>query len=176
LDEKVLKVNSLILAIASGDKSALDTLFLEFGGLLLAMAKKYVVDNAKAEDVVSEVLLRLVKNAKSFKKDFNGLNWLFKSIKHEALNQNKKDNRRDSINIDDCFDLKDVLDLEKQSIEKITLAIALDKLGVVEKKALYYKFWEGLTVREIAKKLKIAKSSCQDIITAALNKLEIYLK
>jgi len=175
VDEKVLQVNSLIFAIADGSKEALDTLFLEFGGLLLNMAKKYVADKSKAEDIVSEVFLRLVKSAKSFKKDFNGLNWLFKTIKNEALNQNKKDGIRLTSNIDDFLNLKDCFDLENNSVQNIAVASALEKLTPLEQKALYLKFWQGLTIREIAKELKLAKSSCQDIVAAALNKLGVYL-
>lgn len=176
MDDKVLKVNSLILRIAKGGKDALDVLFAEFGGLLLAMAKKYVWDKAKAEDVVSEVLLRLVRSAKNFKDKHNGLNWLFKSIKNEAINVNKRDGRQAADNIDDHLDIRGVLDISVQITDRLALAQALEHLNPLERRALYLKFWEGLTVREIAKVMKLARSTTQDIIGGALKKLENDLK
>jgi len=176
VDSKVQRINSLIEGIAGGNKNALDALFFEFGGLLLAMAKKYVVDKSKAEDILSEVLLRLVKSAKGFKKEFNGLNWLFKSIKNEALNQNKKDRLRQTDNIDKHYNLKDVIDFTQRYADSIAINDALKKLSDLENKALYLKFWHGLTVREIASELKMAKSSCHDLIARALKKLGSFLE
>ena len=163
------------MQIAKGEKQALDTLYKQFGRLLFAMAKKYLFDKSKAEDIISEVLLRLVKSAKTFKRGHNGLNWLFKSIRNEATDTNKKDNRNSTENIDDCTDIRHIIDFDEKTLSDIVFKQALDSLSDLEHKALYYKFWEGLTVRETGKELGVSRMKAQRVICEALKKLEIFL-
>ena len=172
MDEKVQLVNSIISRIADGDRQALDSLYRNFSGLFFSMAKKYLYDKSKAEDVVSKVLLRLVKSAKTFKRGHNGLNWLFKSIHNEAIDTNKADGKNCAINIDDRPDICAVLNLEETIINDMSLKEGLEGLSETERKALYYKFWEGLTVREIAKVTAASRSTAQRIIEGALKKLK----
>ncbi len=176
MNERAERVNDLIIRIANGDKEALGELYDEFSGLLFAMAKKYLFDKSKAEDVVGEVLLRLVKSSKNFRRGGNGLNWLFKSIHNEAVNVNKKDGRNSFENIDYYPDIIHVINPEEKLVNDITLKEALKCLSDIERKALYYKLWEGLTVREIGKVLGVPRSSAQDIISGAFIKLETFFE
>lgn len=65
-DQRVKQFNGLIVRLARGDISALDALYEGYGGLLNAMAKKYLSDKALSDDVLSEVFCKFVKGAKSF--------------------------------------------------------------------------------------------------------------
>ena len=47
----------------------------------------------------------------------------------------------------------------------------MEKLSDYENRLLYYKFWEGLTVREIALKLSKPRSSVQYDIKNTMEKL-----
>lgn len=172
MDERIRKVNKLIDKIANGDINALGSLFEEVGGLLLRMAKKYLLDKSLAEDLVSEVFSRLVRRAHSFDVKKNGLNWLYKSIHNEAINWNKDANSNyyhDSI--DDHYDLADVLISLDDNPDIIMLREAFNTLSKTENEILYYKFWEGLTVREIAKLTTIPRSTVQDIVEKSLEKI-----
>jgi RNA polymerase sigma-70 factor (ECF subfamily) len=146
----------------------LDRLFEEVGGLLLSMAKKYLVDKSLAEDLTSEILARLSKRAGRFDVKKNGLNWLYKSVRNEAINRNKKTGKIRCDNIDDHRDLADVITPLDNSIDSIMLRDALKKLPTAESQVLYYKFWEGLTVRDIAAILKKPRSTVQNLIDKAL--------
>lgn len=169
MDYKVEIVNKLILRISKGDINALDELFEEVGGLLFAMAKKYLTDKSLAEDLVSEIFYRLAKGIKRFDGQKNGLNWLFKSIHNEAVNWNKKYNPNSFDSIDEHQDLADIIISIDE--DKISLHDALKTLSETENQILYYKFWEGLTVREIAKKIKKPRSTVQDMINGALERV-----
>lgn len=171
MDERVKLINSLISKISKGDTDALDKLFEEVGGLMFLMAKKYLLDKSLAEDLVSEIFSRLVKRSKSFDVKKNGLNWLYKSIHNEAINWNKKTNPHRFGSLDDHKELTDILPPPDGQIDKLILRDALKTLSETENRILYYKFWEGLTVRDIAKKIKKPRSTVQDTINKALEKM-----
>lgn len=176
MDDRVKKVNKLIDKIAKGDISVLDGLFEEIGGLLLNMAKKYLLDKSLAEDLVSEIFTRLVKKAHSFDVKKNGLNWLYKSIHNEAINWNKKTNPNYFDSLDEHCDLADTLMSLDDNSDIIMLHETLKTLSKTENKILYYKFWEGLTIREIAKLTTIPRSTVQDIIDKSLEKIKKIIK
>lgn len=178
MDSRVKRCNHLIKKIQKGNENALDELFREFGPLFFSMANKYLIDKRHAEDLISEVFLDIVRtSAKSFNENKNGLNWLFTIIRNKAFHYNQKYNRE--LLIDDCnksFLLKDYLpDINEQNeknIDSILLKQGMDKLTEEENAILYYKYWECLTVREIAKKLDKPRSTIQYKIEEILKKLK----
>lgn len=172
MDDRIKKINNLINRIAKNDICALDDLFEEVGGLMLSMAKKYLLDKSLAEDLVSEIFTRLVKRAHSFDVNKNGLNWLYKSIHNEAINWNKKSNSIYSISFDKHCDLAGTLMSLDDNDDIIILREALKTLTKEENKILYYKYWESLTIREIAKLTHIPRSTVQDIIAKSLEKIK----
>lgn len=171
MDKNVKRVNKLIIDIGKGKIKSLDKLFLEFGGLFFLMAKKYLFDKSYAEDLVSDIFLKLVKNSKNFKPEENGLNWLFKSIKNAAININLRNNRLKMENIENHFEIYDIY-CEEDLYNSILIKDALEILDFSEKRIMQLKFWEGLTVREISIILKKPVATTQRQITAILEKMK----
>lgn len=171
MDERCELANAIIMRIAQGDLTALDDLYKEFGGLLFSMAKKYLCDVSYAEDLLSDVLVKLVRTAKSFNPRKNGLNWLFATIRNEAFDHNKRSSRAKGQSIDERQDLCAVMGFEDSLIDGAALKSALSQLNETQRSLLYLKYWEGLTIREIAKKTKKPRSTAQDMINTALRRL-----
>lgn len=174
----VKKVNALIARIQAGDGKAADLLFSEVGGLLLNVAKRYLADKSLAEDLLSDVFLELyTSNAKSFNASFNGLNWLFTIVKNKAYHYNLKVGK--NICADEFEGSLEKLVLPCQSsdsaVENIDVKRALGTLSAEENRMLYLKFWEGLTVREIAKAVGQPKSTVHGLIKGALKKVGKFL-
>lgn len=61
------------------------------------------------------------------------------------------------------------------AVENVDLRAALDTLSTEENRMLYLKFWEGLTVREIAKAVGLPKSTVHGLIKGALKKVGKFL-
>ncbi len=174
MDDRVKRCNHLIKKIQKGNEKALDELFVEFGALFLNMAKKYLFDASYAEDLVSDVFVELVRtSAKSFDDSKNGLNWFFTIIRNKAykyngelkqipLQQEDKDGR------DITFFFVSFDPTHDASLDKIVLKNALKKLSKTENEIIYYKFWESLTIREIAKKIGKPRSTVQYLLTKSL--------
>jgi len=142
----------------------------------LLWQKNNFYEKSKAKAEAAKVFLKLVKSARSFKRGFNGLNWLFKSVRNAAFDTNQKDVFHRAENIDDHPDIRAVINFEEQTVNNIALGQALESLDETGRKVLYYKFWEGLTVREIARELGVPRASAQDIVSRALKKLENFFK
>ncbi len=150
--------------------TALDELYRSFGGLLLIMARKYLCDKQSAEDLLSDVLLKLVKNANQFKDGYNGLNWLFKTIKNTAINENIKQGRQNYVEYDDNFSVREIFN-DDAVISGVVISSAMQNLNAQEHDIITKKYWEGLTVREIAKILNLSTAKTQRLIKNAIKKL-----
>lgn len=180
MDSRVVRCNHLIKKIQKGDEKALDALFQEFGSLFLNMAKKYLIDKRYAEDLVSEVFIDLVRtSAKSFNENKNGLNWIFTIIRHKAYHHNESVNHELSIDETNTalfleYYLPNISEQEERITDIIMLKQGMETLTKEENIILYYKYWECLTVREIAKRLDKPRSTVQYIIGEALKKLKRY--
>lgn len=172
MDKLVENINRQIVRIARGDKDGLARLYELSSGYLLSMAKKYLYDKSLAEDVVSEVYLKVVTNADGFDSGQNGLNWLFKIARNTALNFNEKQRRYPTEDIDSHRDIADALAVTPE--ENADLARLRDKVTELpqeERELLYYRYWEGYTVRELADKLGKAPMTLQDRLKRVLKKL-----
>ena len=179
MDDRAKRCNQLVKKIQRGNERALDDLYKEFGGLFLNMAKKYLFDKSCAEDVLSEVFVDLVRTgAKSFDETKNGLNWFFTAIRRKAYRFNG--DTRNDLSVDDednapylaPFFVDEENPQSERAINAAVLKEAMKKLTQEENEILYYKFWHGLTVREISKKLDKPRSTIQYKIEESLKKLK----
>ena len=173
MDKLVRKTNALIMRIAKGDKSALGSLYELTSGYLLNMARAYVRDRSLAEDVVSETYLKAVRGAGSFDPKGNGLNWLFKIVRNTAFNLNSYENRRRHEDIEAHLDIADVFDaVDDARLDMKEVRAAVRALPPEERALLYYRYWEGYTVRELAALTGKPVSTTQDALKRILKKLK----
>ena len=173
MDKLVRKTNALIMRIAKGDKNALGSLYELTSGYLLNMARAYVRDRGLAEDVVSETYLKAVRGAGSFDPKGNGLNWLFKIVRNTAFNLNAYESRRRFEDIESHADIADVFDtLADTRLDSRELTAAIEALPREERTLLYYRYWEGYTVRELAALTGKPVSTTQDALKRILKKLK----
>lgn len=173
MDNLVRKTNALIMRIAKGDKRALGSLYELTSGYLLSMARAYVRDKTLAEDVVSETYLKAVRGSSSFDPKGNGLNWLFKIVRNTAFNLNAYESRRRFEDIESHADIADVFDtLADTRLDSRELTAAIEALPREERTLLYYRYWEGYTVRELAALTGKPVSTTQDSLKRILKKLK----
>lgn len=171
MDGKAKRANELLRKIQKGDEKALRALYTELGPRLFAVAKKYVSRSADAEDVLSDIFYDLaVKRAGSFDERKNGLNWLFKIVRNKAIAYNKRYSllspMPEDVKAEDCVrDDEELADLKR----------ALENLTEGENRIVRLHFWEGLTIREIAKELGEKHTTVFYAYQKALKKIEKYL-
>lgn len=166
----IKKVNKLILKIAHGDSRALEELFAITKKPMLYVAKTFLYDKNKAEDVLSEAYLKVVKNANSFDKTKNGYNWMYEITKNLALNENRIDKRD--------FPIEDFVPSYEDTeglINKIEIDRALQILSSEERRLIYAYYFEKKTLQEIADIEGKTKSTIYERIESILKKLKNFL-
>lgn len=173
--EKLIKqVNSLILKVGNGDKNALTKLYQLTGRMLLAMAKKYIIDKNYAEDMVSITFMKIVKHADTFDASKNGLNWIYKIVHNEALNFNRNSRHTYEMCVSDIDEYSKVTDMNDW-LESLLLNEALSKLTEEERELLFSRYWMGYTLKEMSEASNRPLSSLNDKLKKLLDKLEKFL-
>ena len=174
-DEMRKQINILIVQVSQGNTFALEGLSRLVSARMLSIALSIVKNRATAEDVVQDSFLRIVKNAYLFKPQTNGYAWICKITQNVALNALRAENRRRTDNIDDFFNLSSDDDVEETSTRHILLKQAMQGLSDFEKRVIYQKYFMDFTVRDSAKSLGKSKSAVQRAITAAEEKIKLFL-
>lgn len=173
MDRLVTKINKLIVRVAGGNTKALEELFVLTRRMLLAMAQKYVYDTDRAEDVVSDTYAKVVAAATGFDRTQNGLNWIYKILRNTALNYNRKAGREIPIEDNRTNETQDFVD---DLLTKITVQGAMQILTEQEKQLLYWRYWQGLSLQEIADCLHKPLTTTYDFLKRTLKKLQDKMK
>lgn len=174
-----LHLRNLLNRLAeSDDKSAFTIFFNEYYSRLIQFAMLFVHSYSLAEDVVSEVLIRLVRRRKELCNIQNFKGYLFQSVKHEALNQLKQYKRqRDVLKpLEDEKDhfLPDLVDPCEQLLEKELRAIVFKIVNELPpKRRMVYKLVkdEGMRYRDVAELLEISERTVEEHLKIAVRSL-----
>jgi RNA polymerase sigma-70 factor (ECF subfamily) len=84
------ELERLVVAIASGDRAALGTLYDMLAGSLLGLATRFLGDSREAEDLVQDVLLEVWKQAKTYDpKRSNVRSWIVMRLRSRAIDRRR---------------------------------------------------------------------------------------
>ena len=158
-DKTIKKINHYIVLIAGKRLWALDKLFEMTKKPLYVVACSYLNDRSKAEDVLSDSYLKVVRSAHTFDKKLNGYNWLYEIVKNTALNQS----------------LKEIDQPNYEIIEELCNGILVESaqksLSEQEKKMIYDYYFAGKSLREIAESMNKPKTTIYDSLQSILSKM-----
>ncbi len=138
--------------IAAGDESALRELNAEYGKRLYAYALRLTGDQAKAEDVVQDVLVVVWKTAARYRGEGRFIAWLLGIVHHTAMNSI----RHASIQISEA--MEESLPANTNSPETQAqlnqqgewVRKGLESLSSEHRAVLELVFYQGLSLDEIA--------------------------
>ena len=168
------KLNRFILAVADGDTDSLDGILLLAGGQMTAVAISIVGRNY-AEDVVHDSFIKVARFAKNYRRSESAYAWLMKIVKNTALDYLKSKKMSAEVSFDEFFSLSSFDYSPEKRESAIVLEGAISKLEGDEKKIIYYVYYMDMTIREIAKELKMSKSAVQRLKEKAEENLKILL-
>ncbi len=164
-------INRMLSRLQNGEDCLIE--FIDYScGYIKYIAYNYLSDKSFVEDVVFLTYHKILQAIKVFDNSKNGLAWIRKITKNEALRINRDEVITDADLETYKYNLKDVLFTENERLIKFDVERAMDKLDEQERFVIKYKIIVGMTVREIAKKLNKPKSTVADILKHALNKLK----
>jgi RNA polymerase sigma factor (sigma-70 family) len=169
------------LIVKKKDLKAYNSLMLKYQATAYKMALIYCKDRENAYDIVQDSFLKAYENLSKFRFESSFKTWLMKIVYYESLNWIKKNKKSEYfLDIDECeyvIDSKvrtdDVLvQTEKEKIIKNSL----ESLNKKHKTVVYLKYYENLSLKEIADIIETTEGTIKSILFRSMEKLELVLK
>lgn len=175
-----LNLNEIIAELAKGNESSLEALFDYYYPRLYSFSKSFFKVEHGIDDILQEVFVKIWQNRKNIKtpSTFNSFvftiarNLLLNEIRRNLNQQNLKDEVRE-IAVAKEFSLIKQVEYEdlKEKVDNI-----IEELPPRQKEIFILSRSEGLSHKEIAKKLGITPKTVEYHITLVLRKLRRRLK
>ena len=171
---------ALVVAIGRYQQEALAEAYRRHGGAVYGLAKRLLTDQARAEDVVQEVFVRLWNDPDRFDPDRGSLRSFLLTTAHgRAIDVLRSDTARRARE-------------ERQAKEQATAGYdishevwdmalaehvrsALSALGDGERQAIELAYFGGRTYREVAEELGVAEGTVKSRIRVGLKRLRVEL-
>jgi len=166
LEEKVIKA-------IKGDDNAFYELISERRGQLYRTAYTYAKNKEDALDIVSETVYKAYLSIKKLKEPRFFNTWLTRILINCSLDYIKKNKKVVDFQMCTVFDEK-VKDENKEEV--IDLHNALDKLNENCKTIVILKYFQDLTITEVAEVLQCPIGTIKTNLHKALSQLRISLK
>jgi RNA polymerase sigma-70 factor (ECF subfamily) len=176
--------SELMQRVQANDSKALEALYNRYSSLLYTLIKKIVIDEEIAKDVLSDVFVIIWRKIDLF--DFNSNNvytWIVTTTRNKAVDTIRRARNSSEMEpYNDEYENKNIipkfsqtidpLDLETANNIKDGVEAALNKLTDAQQFVIYLAYYEGLTQKEIAERLKIPVSTIKSKIKIALGNLK----
>lgn len=177
-DSNYENLDSIILGCVKKEEKAQEELYKKYFGYALSIALLYSNNRNDAIETVNDSFIKVFKEIKKFNISLSFKPWLRKIIINSSLDRIRKSNRRELL-----LGEAEVLHLEDNSPHVYQLINAqeieqlLNYLPSILKTVFCLYEIEGYSHKEIAKSLKISKSTSRVYLTRAKKELrEFYLK
>ncbi|QIP11194.1 sigma-70 family RNA polymerase sigma factor [Spirosoma aureum] len=165
-------------AYRAGDKQALGLLAERYYGVLKHYGLKFMVEESIVEDCIQELFLQLWQNRLQINETESVKHYLLKSIRNHIIQHLRAQKRLKYEELDwDTSVAEDVdsetLLIRQESLVNMTKLIQdqLAALPAREREALYLRYYENLSIPEIAEVMNVNRQSVSNFLQKALNKL-----
>ena len=171
---------NLLAEVATGDSKAFEELTKKYGNLIWSIARRYLSNQAEAEDAVQEIFLALWQSASRFDANKGSEITFIATIARRRLIDGLRKNNKHKIlqSIDDAIS-NDVFQ-QKSNLEKnAELSLAIGILETLEKKdqeLLSLSIYQGYSHVEIAKLLNLPLGTVKTKIRRNLMKIREKIK
>jgi RNA polymerase sigma-70 factor (ECF subfamily) len=176
--------SELMQRVHINDSKALEALYNRYSPLLYTLIKKIVVDEEVAKDVLSDVFVIIWRKIDLF--DFNSNNvytWIITITRNKAVDAIRRSRNSSEMEpYNDEYENKNIipklsqisnpLNLETANNIKDDINTAFNKLTDAQQFVIQLAYFEGLTQKEIADRLKIPVSTVKSKIKIALGNLK----
>ncbi|MFN8354730.1 MAG: sigma-70 family RNA polymerase sigma factor [Spirosomataceae bacterium] len=169
---------TLWLSYREGDKHALGLLAERYYRVLKHYGLKFMIDDAIVEDCIQELFLHLWQNRLHINDTDSVKHYLLKSLRHGIFQYLRSEKHVLPTELDWDSSLPDEIDAETLMIREESamhqvneLNRELSALPPREREALYLRYYENLSVTEIAEVMNVNRQSVSNFLQKALSKL-----
>lgn len=171
---------SLMKLIQNGDRDAFAVLMERHEDKVFALAFRIVNDRAGARDIAQEVFINLWNNPFSWKPKAKFTTWVYRVTFNRSLNHKRAGKLKSFLPLSnpeveklDSFPKEDSPDesmLREES--KADFNSQYEKLPPKQKTALHLRYWENLSVKDVAQSLGVSFKSAESLIFRAKKTLK----
>lgn len=165
----------LLQRIAKRDRQAMDGLYKLYQGRIHRFAMARLNDSAAADDLLSEVMLKVWKDAARFRGGSRVLTWILGIAFHQSMDQMRVQYRHTTEEIDEQQEDQAVpeMSLVMERIDDVyRVQQALGCLSETHRTVLHLAFFEDMPYAEIAEVMKCAEATVKTRIFYAKQQLK----
>jgi len=173
----------LLARIGRGDSSALGTLYDCYAATLYSLGVRMLGDTQAAEELVQEVLLRVWRQATSYRKERGApATWIFGIARNLAIDELRRRGTRPQATVDDAE--VQIAQLESgddpaeqayQQMQRDEVVRALGQLPSTQRRVLELAYYSGLSQSEIAAQLGDPLGTVKTRMRSGLQRLRTLL-
>ncbi|QMW03151.1 RNA polymerase sigma factor [Spirosoma foliorum] len=161
-----------------GNKKALGRLAERYYRTLKHYGLKFMVDEDVVEDCIQELFLQLWQNRLQINETESVKHYLLKALRHHVMQYLRSLKRLNQEDLDWDNSIADETDSETLLIQRESLTLLVNTIQTQlatlpsrEREALYLRFYEDLSIPEIAEMMNVNRQSVSNFLQKALNKL-----
>lgn len=166
----------LVKRAISGDKSAFCQLVEEYKEDLYRIAYSYVKNQHDALDIVGETVYKAFTSINTLKNPAYVKTWFTRILINCAINHLNKSKKIVYLDEDPSICWREEIDYSLHNEEQFDLHKALDDLDFKHKTIVILKYFEDLTLEQIAEVMDWPVSTVKTYLYRALRKLNVRLK
>ena len=178
--ESESNLDTLWKEIRKGDEDALDELFCSTYSHLFNYGFQITPQKGLVKDAIQELFLTLWRTHPNLSQAYSVKSYLFQSLRRillRNLDTRRNRSKRNKKYIDDSFreiyNIEELMiHLETEQEQKEMLIDAMDSLSKRQKEAIFLKFYEGASNKEIAQIMEINSQSVYNLVYRAIQKLK----
>lgn len=167
----------LALAVAEGDRSALESVFQRYGGAVKSMAFRVLRDETLAEDVTQDVFVSFWRVPHKYDPERGSLRTFLMTLAHrravDTVRSEEARSRREERVPGDVH--PDIDEQVWQSSLSYSVRTALGELPDPEREAIALAYFGGLSYVEVARRLNTPEGTVKSRIRSGMRKLSVSL-
>ena len=170
----------IIQALADGDDQALVVLYNLYSGKIYNTALSYTKIAEDAEEVTQDVMVKIYKNASTFKGESSLNTWIYRITVNTSLNYLKKKNRftffKNALTKPKPIDFDHPGVLLENKERAAALYKAIDCLSDNQKTAFILSFIEELPRQEVADIMEVSLKAVESLLQRAKKNMRVELQ
>ena len=177
--------DQLIAAVRRGNDHAFEQLYRRYSAQIARFVASRVRDRGRAEDLVQEIFLSALRRLRATDATITFRPWIFEIAKNAAIDHYRRVSRTEEVSIhaDDALRPSDHLRLVGRAHARPENAIlhkeqfdqlreAFGELSQSHHRVLVLREFEGLSYREIAKKMDMTRPAVESALFRARRRLQ----
>ena len=159
----------LMLALSSGDKRALATLYDRHAPMALGLATRILRDSREAEDLVHDVFLELWRRSSTYRPEAASVRtWLLLIVRSRCFDRRGSSARRLTVALSGADDFEAISSNDDTSPDRARVPPLLEMLPTHQREVIVLGYYEGLSSSEIAERLSVPVGTVKSRVAAAL--------